>query len=474
MSNRRLAGILLAVTLGLLVFAHWRHGPELGADDHGQYLLHARALVEGRPYTEIGFLHSQYSTLVAPVAEPPGLPAVLAGAMALGVSWRWVLVVSYLLAIAAVFRYWRDEEEAPWLGVVVAAWTASALAAPHAFDTVMADLPFIACTWMVLIAARRPGRTATVALVLAGCLAFSFRMAALPLIPAAATLLLLGPDRAARTRWAIALVAWTLVALAILVGMSAGSALGSETVRGPGALVADLRLNVAAMVEGAWQSLPVMLPMRGLRWSVGAVVGALALVGAWTHRHTPRHRVTWVFSAWYLLMLLTLPTRAGRYLWPLVPLVPACLCWGALRLPGLASRRGRTIAALAGALVATGTWQQLRRAAPPTWATMADIDRVTRFLVLEQRRDPATRVAFFSPRVLTWETGIPSAPLFGAPPDTARSFLVAHGVTHVVQGDAGTWAIGASGMDALIASQPTWLRQVYADPTFRVWRLEPR
>ena len=472
MSNRRLAGILLAVIVVLLVVAHWRHGPALGAYDHGQYLLHARTLVEGRPYTEIGFLHSRYSTLVAPVAEPPGLPAMLALAMAAGASWRWVLLLSFVLAVMAVYRYWQDEEQ-PWFGVGVAAWTATALGAPHAFDTVMADLPFIACTWMVLIAARRPGRTATLALVLAGGLAFSFRMAALPLIPAAATLLLLGPDRAARTRWAIALAVWTLVALAILVGMSAGSALGSESMRGPAALVADLRLNLTAMIDGAWQSLPVLLSIRWVRWSVGTVVFGLALTGGWTRLRDTRHRATWVFAAWYLLMLLALPTRAGRYLWPLVPLVPAGLLWGAVHLMGRDRRRGQVVTALAGALVAVGVGQQLWHAAPPSWASTPDVQAVSSFLSLEHRRDTTTRVAFFSPRVLTWETGIPSAPPFGAYPDTARAFLVANGVTHLVQGDAGTWAIGATGMDSLIATKPGWLRQVFANASFRVWRVEP-
>ncbi|MBK8251007.1 MAG: hypothetical protein IPK85_26960 [Gemmatimonadetes bacterium] len=471
MSHRRLARGLLAVLVGLLVFAHWHHGPQLGADDHGQYLLHARALVEGLPYTEIGFLHSQYSTLVAPVAEPPGMPAALALAMAAGVSWRWVLVLSFVLAIVVVYRYWQDEEQ-PWVGVGVAAWTATALGAPHAFDTVMADLPFIAFTWMALLAARRPGHAATAALVIAGSLAFSFRMAALPLIPAAATIVLLGPDRAARTRWGIACLAWTLVALAILVGMSAGSALGSESVRGPAALVADLRLNLAAMLDGAWQALPVMVPGRVARWSLGAIVFSLAFAGGWSRLRDSRHRATLVVGAWYVLMLLALPTRAGRYLWPLVPLVPACLFWALP--PRLDRTRGRIVAMIAAGLVAVGVGQQLRHAPPGTWASTPDVVAVTRFLSLAHDADPSTRVAFFSPRVLTWETGIPSAPLFGAEPDTARAFLLEHGITHIVQGDAGTWAIGAAGMDTLLAAERPWLRLVFETTSLRVWRVEAK
>ena len=83
------------------------------------------------------------------------------------------------------------------------------------------------------------------------------------------------------------------------------------------------------------------------------------------------------------------------------------------------------------------------------------------------------RVVFFAPRVLTWETGIRSAPLFGADPDSALAFMRTHGITHVVTGDAGAFAIGRAGMDSIVAARPERFERIQENGSFRTFRLVP-
>ena len=42
--------------------------------DYAQYLSHARALVEGRAYADIGYIYTTHAPSVGPRAYPPGLP----------------------------------------------------------------------------------------------------------------------------------------------------------------------------------------------------------------------------------------------------------------------------------------------------------------------------------------------------------------------------------------------------------------
>ncbi len=460
-------GAVLTLLIALLALVHWSHGPALGADDHGQYLLHARALLDGAPYTEIGFLHSRYSTLVAPVAEPPGLPLLMAGVLATGSAlvMRLALVACLAAAGVAVFRYWRAAEGAS-TGVLVAGWTAIALGGSHAFDTVLADLPFMACVWVALDLAQREGPGWR--MIVAGALAFTFRMAALPLIPLAATMVLF-VDRPQRRGWILATIAWAVVAAAVLVGLSAGSALGSEAVRGPATLMADLKLNLAAMLDGAREAVPYGASNRMVRWTLVGSTLVLALAGLLASVRDRKHRVLWVFVVWYALMLLALPTRAGRYLWPCIPLV----AFGCVRTARalITDRRDavRLGTGLATVVALVGVGQQALRPAPATWATDDEVRAVSAFL----RTDTASRVVFFSPRVLTWETGIPSAPPFEAPADTALAFLRTHHITHVVDGDRGTGAVGQGGVAAWVRERPLDFVLVRETPAFRVFRVAP-
>ena len=45
-----------------------------GFGDHAQYLAHAKAIVEGRPYTDIGYIYHPAAPMLAPRAYAAGTP----------------------------------------------------------------------------------------------------------------------------------------------------------------------------------------------------------------------------------------------------------------------------------------------------------------------------------------------------------------------------------------------------------------
>lgn len=472
----RVAPVVLVALVLLLLVMHWPHGPDVSADDHGQYLLHARALLEGRPYTDIGFLHSRYSTLVAPVAEPPGFPVLIAGAFAIGgeslVGVRLILTLALASLALLLLRYWRPVAGTGF-ALFVSAWTVLVIARQHTLDVALADLPFIAAWWAVAVLADREelGTRGALLMAAAGAMAFTFRMAALPLIPAAATMWLLRP-RSERLGWGLQTMAWTAAGAAIMIGMSAGSALGSETLRSPATLVADVLANAGEMIRGTRNGLPVSPSALAANKAMHALLLALIALGLASQWRLARGRFAVVAAIWYVLMLLALPTRAGRYMWPLYPFLAAG-CWFGLEHMRTRLSLSRTLTpVLATLLLAAGLARDWRGVAPRTFEGMPEITELRSFF---GQNPPGAneRVAFFSPRQFTWFTGIPSAPLFDAPPDTALAFLREHHIRYLVAGDAGTMAVGSAGADRLAFSAVTGLRPVYQNPTFRVFEVLP-
>jgi hypothetical protein len=62
-----------------LVVWFWDRGPGLDADDYALTLMHAEALVEGRPYGDTGYIGTGLD--VAPPRQPPALPLLVAATM---------------------------------------------------------------------------------------------------------------------------------------------------------------------------------------------------------------------------------------------------------------------------------------------------------------------------------------------------------------------------------------------------------
>src|SRR5512139_962895 len=98
-----------------LVVKHWPYLPGIHNGDYAQYLLHAKALVEGRPYGNTGYLFTPLNPLASPALQPPGWPLLLAPGVALfGTGFVYPKVLSLLAALAflgcAGWRLGRDGE----------------------------------------------------------------------------------------------------------------------------------------------------------------------------------------------------------------------------------------------------------------------------------------------------------------------------------------------------------------------------
>lgn len=486
MKRAPISGLAIAVValIAAIVMAHWRHGPEFGADDHGQYLLHAKALVEGRPYTDIGFIHTPYSTLVAPIAEPPGLPVLIAGVFSVAGTGsgaaRAILLTSFALFGLLVFQYFKHAAS-PIVAAIVTAWTLVALGRLHALDTMLADLPFCVCLWLAFhLADGAPvrGTKRLLLLTLAGAAAFTFRMAALPLLPAAATALLVR-DGEERRGFLISGAAWTLAAVAVMWGLPAAEVLAGEALRSPAAILGDVTLNARAIWDGARMWSPLWLEHRALNLTLHSVLLVVAIIGAVIALRAQPRRFAYITAAWYLIMLVALPTRAPRYMWPLFPLMTYAFLTGAQWLLALVPRvhvaRRQVLACTVATLViVAGLARDVIAPAPRTFDSIPDVQSVRDVLRREDGGTGRVRVVVFAPRVVAWEDGLTTMSMFDAPPDEMLRVLREHGITHVVSGDAGTYAIGAAGIPRLVESRPGSFRELYRNDSFRVYATRDR
>src|SRR5688500_12534742 len=91
-SHRSLLLLSVATAIGLAAY-HGRERPPITAGDYAHYLLHAKALVENRPYSETGYIFTSANPHIGPVTLPPGVPLVIAPIVALdGVNSPWLRV----------------------------------------------------------------------------------------------------------------------------------------------------------------------------------------------------------------------------------------------------------------------------------------------------------------------------------------------------------------------------------------------
>lgn len=471
-----------AALLGLVLVTgavHAGHGPTLGADDHGQYLLHAKALVEGRPYSDIGFIHTRYSTKVAPIAEPPGLPVLIAGIFSVAgertPAVRVILYLSFALLGLVVFRYVRMLADVG-TAAVVAAWTLTALARAHVLDTMLADVPFSAALWgCFLLADSAPvrGTRRLVLLGILGAMAFAFRMAALPLLPAAATAFVLRP-REEKAGFLTLGIVWAVVAAAILLGLRSGEVLGSETLRTPAVFLNDVAFNVREMFIGARFGIPFSFANRQLNILSHGVVLTIALIGAVGGLRERYRRFAWISAMWYLVMLVALPTGSSRYMWPLYPLFALSFVEGARWIArAIAGRTRESTPALASAalLIVLGISQDALAKTPPTYTRVSDISAMREALAREAAGQERLRVLFFSPRVMTWEDGYVTLAPFAARTPELLSVLRDLRISHVVIGDAGTGVPGMAELRTAVSEESAQFRDVFTNGSFRVLAL---
>jgi len=410
----------LYVVVALLTLVHLAAlGPGPGSglgDDFAQYVLHARNLVEGRPYADTGYLFNPLDPWFSPRTYPPGFPLLLAPIYAgLGVDFRAMKVLVALsiggVLLLLALRARRD------LGPA-AAYAAVLLVGLHPYlwrfrEHVLPDLPFTFFCLLALVPIARAGakeagwreRAAWAAASLpAIALAVATRTIGVVLVPTLLTVLLLRTRRPGRALVGCAAAAAALLAVRLLAFPPGDGYLRQVgdlvAVYGPSLLVpgADRLGRMAFALSNLWSG----GQFPGAGYAAAAATGFLVLAGL-----SPRLRhpgAAEVFFVGYLAAVFLWPGVNVRYLVPVLPLYVFYAAAGAER----SARRpaGRSLVALAALIVAVsyaGRYAAAGLGSPGGIGTSAEVRDLYRHV---RERTPAdAKFMAELPRALTLFTG---------------------------------------------------------------------
>jgi hypothetical protein len=277
---------------------------------------------------------------------------------------------------------------------------------------------------------------------------------------------------------------WGALLLALLGagGASSSEAAAGSAGRGGFGAMQHLRSAMGHLVTyrlGVFQSHLYPFPWKAADavYHVASVAVMLVGLAEWLRRAATCFVA--IFCCVYLAMLLSIVQLDMRYAWPLFPLLAFGLLNGLRVLYGWRVARAQRASDGGGAsrwalitacvivVLAIGTHAASRR--PASYLDLEDVRAV--FGRLRQTGSPQSlRVVFSNPRVLTWETGIPSMGLFEATPDAAIAELRRKGITHVILGDLGESPSTERAMAAVVATHPELFDPVYTNASFRMYR----
>ncbi len=355
--------------LSLLTF---QPQPHTGGDN-AAYLSLGTALLEGRGYVTlydpVAPAHTQY---------PPVFPAILAGALAVGLTpWASLKVLlSVFSALAVAFAYlWIRRRRRPALALGVGGLLALRPGVLEQGHWILSDVPFWCFTMAGLWGFERlpRERRATYALgVLAIVLAYFTRSAGLPLALAAAGWLTL------RRRWRqLAGFAALLLPLAMLWWLRARQHGGIDYVSQfwyVNPYAPDLgRIGALDLFDRMAENgskyarihLPILLTGAARPLAIAASFGVLGFGFYGWLRRARRPGITELFLPLYLGLLLIWPAvwSGERFLLPVLPVLLYYAGDGLVRAGWLARRRsGFAAAAVAGAVLVVLALPQLAMA----------------------------------------------------------------------------------------------------------------
>jgi len=317
-------------------------GPHATADDYAQYLMHARALVEGREYSDIGYLFTHHAWGTGPPIAAPGLPLTLVPVLSTIGFHDWmhpVFMLACLLLLAWVSgRYFSNENRVH--GACTAFLVTVALLLSGATRTLAPDLMFAMLIWAALLladSAPRWGWGRTTLIVLAGAWAIMYRTAGIPLVPTAALFGLLF-FRQLRWKPLLPIAAWGLTFWYLYFVMGAGQFPSAESTLGftpDGASSNIVRRVIKNVTRYRWPLFEAQLyPTTWKLFNAGyhVLVTGIMAVGLvpWVRQNWNRFGT--IFAAGYIAMLIIAPVQSGRYFWPLFPLVAYGIVHGLDRL----------------------------------------------------------------------------------------------------------------------------------------------
>lgn len=482
MAASRWAWALVLLPSLVMIAVRWNAGPGLAADDFAQYLLHARSLLEGRPYAETGYIWSPYAVFVGPPAFPPGVPLLLlllflVTGFSVFAAALLMAVLQLTFALLAGLYVARDNGRIMGLAVTLLIGLQEPMVRFAA--TVNSDIPFCALLWAVFLLADSPAPWSvrrTVAITVLGLLAIATRTVGVVLVP---TALLAGWLRRREMGWRamVPAVVWLILGLGALLASGQGRGLLPALLRvllrdGP-----DLELAAHAYRLALSETLlyPFGWDVLNKAWHIlGLVLVVIGLV-TWIRRTTTRWAV--VFAVLYAGVLAVVPLAEGRYLWPLVPLMLMGLFRG-LIIAGQAVSRFVTVRAEAlipavSGVVAAGGMVYLATLEPPGRFEDLPESQALFAAVRREARQGPMRVVFTKPRSLALATGVSAAGSFGTTPPALLAELRRLCITHIVLGDPLNLRPEAgNALRRAVIWRDSLFTTVYRDRTYEMVRFE--
>lgn len=467
------------VPFAIVASVHWPWPPPAQAGDYAQYLSHARALVEGRAYGDIGYIYNSDAWYVGPPNYPPGLPLTLVPLVAM-VGVDSFLFRVFDLAWATLFAWlaWRvlSRHVAPYQAAIGVGF--AALAIESALGTLVptSDLPFIALLWLLVLVVDRPDRWtwSRVAIVTAlGFVLLSYRAAAAAIVPAIA-LYAVVQWRRDRGRSLVPVLAWFVAAV---VALAAGVRNPYKDGLNPvttslGTQLDIIERYVRVIVEAELN--PFGVEVLDSIYHVGAsllvAIGGLLL--AWRLRRS----FLLILVAAYVALLASVPAADERYVWPIFPLIGVSLSLAMEKLfrrlmPARFDRLPQVVVVLLCAVVALGaTWQAASAPRPFSIVGTHEAEALYGWIARTTRVSPM-RLVFQNPRVVTLETRAPAMAIPSQDPDEQLAAIEEFEITHVITMPDDVSTHFQRTLNRLPSEFAGRFELVYANPGFRVYRV---
>lgn len=117
-----ITSLLVIIAVGIFQLSTIRGGHDWG-DDFGMYVGHARNIVEGRPYSDTGYVFNP-EKIIGPKTYPPALPLLLAPVYRVfGIDFRAMkamLVMVFLLSLSMILLAFRYDLPWPYMPALLA------------------------------------------------------------------------------------------------------------------------------------------------------------------------------------------------------------------------------------------------------------------------------------------------------------------------------------------------------------------
>lgn len=406
--------MVLVLIVASLHFATLREGHQWG-DDFAQYIQQALNIATGRPFAESGYVYNPHYQVIGPRAYPPGFPMLLAPVVKLaGIdlrSLKTVGIICFGFALLAIFRLqFRILPFGYCLAVIAALGVNPFLWGLK--DHILSDVPFLCFSFVALaliqeceayqwLSARR-----TIAAGIAIYACYALRTVGGILLPALVVYALLRFRRIPRGVWIVLITAGSLMAIHFAATRSASLSYLDDFPRQP---VVFLHAMYSHAIAYFWALCFGFFPVWGGKWPSVLFFLLLVSIGFWGYitRLRTGPTILEVFAAFYVVLVLSLPWAAGRYLIPLIPLFLMYIGCAVQSLPGGGKWSYRTVAAvvLAGVLAGSAVTGAAAMNSGPIRESFANSDFMAACAFFKRSTPTDAVIIFNKPRLCALITG---------------------------------------------------------------------